>query len=209
MAGIGLAVFSVWIGAIIAGVLFLVISGMWIVYLALTYSGDSFAWVRTTEAQLTADEAKTLVLHKLLYDENTRLREVFGYDTPLMNARGGATNVRLFTLKGKKLNSEQYVGVVVDLEKEISISNLESHEERDRAVAEFDNMATVTAQTRNDLEEKMEERKKEIGKSLTRTVTRRRYEDGKLVTEEEQPALTGGPDRALPEQAGPEQEEEG
>ena len=200
MGAIGSFLLGSVVGAAVLGLSALVLSCVWLVYLYTQYSSSGIL-VSTTDRQLGKEEARKLLRYHLMYDRGVRISEVYDSGTSVENARGD-DNIRVYILKARRMNRDSFVGVVADLEKEISISDPEDPFEAEKAVNQFDNMRFVQADTLDELDEKVKKIKEEVGKSLIRMQTFRSYdEEGNLVKETETPALPRNDEKGLPEEA--------
>lgn len=163
-----------------------VLAGFWMIIVKLSDSGSgSISFGRKTASQLNEIEAFEILCHRLLFEENIRgARE--------NTIRKGATNetdqqtgdsVRLYELVFRRVNLNERVAVLMDLEQEISVdtNSLESLEKAGRSI---ENLQIIRETRTGDFEEEIEKKKKELAASMYEPMQEVNYDDeGNLVSE--------------------------
>lgn len=139
------------------------------------------------QSQLTDREAFELLRYELFFNRNIRIKEVHSRGTRKVNPQDREGDpVQLYTMKFDRVNVDESVGVVLDLEQELSV-DAGSRTSMESAADEIRNIRVIRGKKVDDLDESLEDAVSSLGQSLNQKITEKHYEDGEMVREKTQP----------------------
>ena len=166
-------------GGVVPALLFLV-NLLAVVGVYYTSRTDAFSgYQTTTEQQVREKEAFELAQYMLAYERGYRIDRVIdrGIDPAVAPSDDKEDAVRLFKLEFEPLNVQGKATLYIDLEQELSV-DLDDTSTLRKAVREIQNSRIQKSWLSVDYEERVEDTKESLGRSVEATVTKIIEKDG-------------------------------